>query len=57
MRRWTRSKLAATPIKLPPPDPDAELYDGRYNDDLFGTELSIARRPARGGGPRFASAC
>jgi phage FluMu protein Com len=34
-----RVELPREPIKLPKPDPDESLYDGRYDDDLFGEGL------------------
>jgi len=34
-----RIEYKPPPPRLPPPEPNAEMYDGRYSDDHFGTEI------------------
>ena len=36
-----RVELAPPPIKLPPPDPEESKFDGRYDDELFGTGTNL----------------
>ncbi len=41
-----RLEYKPPPVKLPPPDPDASLYDGRYEDEYSGTGVNRKAKDA-----------
>jgi LSD1 subclass zinc finger protein len=41
-----RLEYKPPPVKLPPPDPDASLYDGRYEDEYSGTGVNRKSKDA-----------